>query len=252
MASALIASSFLIGWAVWLQTIELLLQSRRFSEAGDFRWSLVEKEFPKPVEILLWPFLNHHGFLVLLLVQLLASFFTCLVPAFPYMIVILWPTVFLTSLRFRGSFNGGADAMTMSVLTGFLLIFFLPYEHMQFGLYYIAFQLCFSYVRSGFEKIRRKEWRSGESLKRLLLSKYYGAPPSAARLAHSNFTKPLTWIMLVFELTFPLAAFAPTLTAPYLIVGAVFHLANVYLFGLNRFFWAWLAAYPSVWYISHR
>ena len=29
-----------------------------------------------------------------------------------------------------------------------------------------------------------------------------------------------------------------------------FHLANVYAFGLNRFLFAWLAAYPALYYCS--
>jgi len=33
-----------------------------------------------------------------------------------------------------------------------------------------------------------------------------------------------------------------------LAIGAAFHLANAFAFGLNRFLWAWLAAYPALWF----
>ena len=55
-----------------------------------------------------------------------------------------------------------------------------------------------------------------------------------------------------FELLFPLCL----LTQPTLIVGlgiaATFHFANACLFGLNRFFWIWLAAYPSLLWFQGR
>jgi hypothetical protein len=31
--------------------------------------------------------------------------------------------------------------------------------------------------------------------------------------------------------------------------GLVFHAGNAYVFGLNRFFFAWLAAYPAIYAI---
>jgi len=37
-----------------------------------------------------------------------------------------------------------------------------------------------------------------------------------------------------------------------LFVAAVFHLANACLFGLNRFFWIWPAAYPVVIWFQYR
>jgi hypothetical protein len=37
-----------------------------------------------------------------------------------------------------------------------------------------------------------------------------------------------------------------------LALAAAFHLANACLFGLNRFFWVWLAAYPSLIWLQHR
>jgi len=32
----------------------------------------------------------------------------------------------------------------------------------------------------------------------------------------------------------------------------VFHLGNACIFGLNRFFWVWLAAYPSILWLQGR
>ena len=35
-------------------------------------------------------------------------------------------------------------------------------------------------------------------------------------------------------------------------LAALFHLANAVLFGLNRFFWIWMTAYPSILWFQHR
>ena len=37
-----------------------------------------------------------------------------------------------------------------------------------------------------------------------------------------------------------------------LAVAALFHFANACLFGLNRFFWIWIAAYPSILWLNER
>jgi hypothetical protein len=36
------------------------------------------------------------------------------------------------------------------------------------------------------------------------------------------------------------------------VVAAAFHLANACLFGLNRFLWIWLAAYPPLLWFQER
>ena len=37
-----------------------------------------------------------------------------------------------------------------------------------------------------------------------------------------------------------------------LLLAAAFHLSNAMLFGLNRFFWIWLCAYPSLIWLQAR
>jgi hypothetical protein len=56
----------------------------------------------------------------------------------------------------------------------------------------------------------------------------------------------LGWTVIAWECLFPLAWLDPHLCLGMLACGAVFHAANLWVFGLNRFFWAWLAGYPAV------
>ena len=61
---------------------------------------------------------------------------------------------------------------------------------------------------------------------------------------------PLAWSVIGFECLFPLAWFDPRLCLLLMAAGAGFHLLNSYVFGLNRFLFAWLAAYPALWFCS--
>jgi hypothetical protein len=42
----------------------------------------------------------------------------------------------------------------------------------------------------------------------------------------------------------------PHMAAAYLGVAAVFHFGNFLVFGLNRFFWSWISAYPAAIYLA--
>ncbi len=61
-----------------------------------------------------------------------------------------------------------------------------------------------------------------------------------------------SWAILVFELAFPLAFASPIACTVLLCMGAAFHVANAITFGLNRFLWAWIAAYPALLYWVQR
>ena len=110
-----------------------------------------------------------------------------------------------------------------------------------------------SYFISGFVKIVNPQWRNGQALEDVFRFSAYPASEKIRGWAeHSQLPLVMSWAVIVFELLF-LFAF---LTLPTLIVGLViaasFHLANACLFGLNRFFWTWLAAYPSILWFQGR
>lgn len=61
-----------------------------------------------------------------------------------------------------------------------------------------------------------------------------------------------SWAVILFELVFPLALLNQALLITALCVAGMFHLANARLFGLNRFLWFWVAAYPSILWLQAR
>jgi hypothetical protein len=152
--------------------------------------------------------------------------------------------------------NGGSDAITLHTLIPLTVAcWFLGSPHFskagEAALGWIALQACASYFIAGLVKVRRREWLTGEVLKDFAEFDQYGLPTVVRQLAQSVYFRKLgAWAILIFELGFPVIFFAPKLALPFLGAGACFHLLNVWLFGLNRFFWAWLATYPAIWFWS--
>lgn len=175
----------------------------------------------------------------------------------------LWPAVALSGLsaislvmlhRFQGPYNGGSDRMSLLILWCVLGAQVLPnpiWREAAFG--YLAIQVTLSYFLSGAVKLRNPDWRSGQALQDVFAFSAY--PVSEALRQWSEqppFLRAASWAVILFEVAFPLALLHPALLTAALILGAGFHLANACLFGLNRFFWIWLAAYPSLLWLQGR
>lgn len=171
-----------------------------------------------------------------------------------------WPLVGLAGLsllilhRFQGPYNGGSDRMGLLALWCLTLARLLPTPALQelaFG--YLGAQLTLSYLISGGVKIVNPDWRSGRALADVF---QFSAYPVAEGL-RGWADKPrvllaMSWAVMGFELAFPLTLlWKPALIAG-LVVAGTFHLANACLFGLNRFFWTWLAVYPAILWLQGR
>lgn len=148
----------------------------------------------------------------------------------------------ITLIRFRGTFNGGSDAMFLHLLIGFAISCLSGVTN---GLGYIAAVLIYSYVSSGLKKLRRKSWRDGTALKNFLNSPHYEMTPTIQLLIRHSLIA--SWAVILFEVSFPLSLIWPH---AYIAIGILFHLGNAYAFGLNRFFWTWICAYPALAYAA--
>ena len=156
--------------------------------------------------------------------------------------------------RFQGPYNGGSDRMTLLILSCLTLAHIAPSEkwrEIAFG--YLAFQLVLSYFISGWVKIRNPDWRNGQALSDVFAFSAYPVSESLRCLSDKRqllFTA--SWAVIVFELAFPFSLASPYTLIAALGVAAAFHFSNACFFGLNRFFWAWLAAYPSIIWLQER
>ena len=156
--------------------------------------------------------------------------------------------------RFQGPYNGGSDRMGILILCSLCLTDFLtatPLKELAFG--YLALQLILSYFISGWVKIVNPDWRTGRALNDVFRFSAYPASEnlrSWANYPHILFA--MSWAVILFEIFFPLALLNQTTLYIGLLVAAMFHFSNACFFGLNRFFWIWLAAYPSLIWLQGR
>ncbi len=168
------------------------------------------------------------------------------------------PVVLALSLavlaRYDGPFNGGADRMTLLAqvcVTGAHLAPTAQWREVALG--YLAIQLVLSYAISGWVKVVNRDWRSGHALRDVFAFSAYPASEDLRGLsAHPRLLFTASWAVILFELAFPVAVMSQTLLLAALALAATFHLANAILFGLNRFVWAWIAAYPSIIWLHDR
>ena len=150
--------------------------------------------------------------------------------------------------RFQGPYNGGCDRMSLLILFCLTLAHVIPDTQWQeLALGYCAIQLVLSYFISGWVKVINPEWRNGQALQNVFAFSAYPASEHLRKWAdYPRILLIASWAVILFELLFPLTLFNQTALLIGLCIAASFHLANAYLFGLNRFFWIWLAAYPSI------
>jgi hypothetical protein len=156
--------------------------------------------------------------------------------------------------RFQGPYNGGSDRMSHLILCCLCLVYFMPtvqWREYVFG--YLALQLTLSYFISGWVKIVNPDWRSGRALQDVFQFSAYPVSESLRSWAdRPRLLWAMSWAVMLFELIFPLTLLTQATLIMGLAVAATFHFANACLFGLNRFFWIWLAAYPSILWLQHR
>lgn len=171
-----------------------------------------------------------------------------------------WPLVALCALslailqRFQGPYNGGSDRMGLLALWCLTLSQIAPtpqWREVLFG--YLGLQLTLSYLIAGGVKLMNPDWRTGRALRDVFQFSAYPVSERLRRWAdRPRVMRAMSWAVIGFELAFPLSLLSqPTLIAG-LAIAATFHLANACLFGLNRFFWTWLATYPAILWLQDR
>lgn len=156
--------------------------------------------------------------------------------------------------RFHGPYNGGSDAMTLLVLLCLWLAQLAPNRFWQeMALGYLAFQLIWSYFQSGYIKLINPDWRSGRALCDVFAFTVYPVSEQLRSLARSpRLLWVMSWVVVLFEVLFPLALLNKIALLIALGIAGLFHLANALLFGLNRFLWIWPAAYPILIWLQGR
>lgn len=246
----------IIIFALFFQSIEFLLLKESYNNKGVWQWELIKKEyyiFPKFSQFFLNFCLSYPNFLYLLILRIIIC---ALGIVFPSVLVIyfLLLSQILICLRWRGTFNGGSDYMSLIILTALALFWTFPSnETVQLlAIFYIAIQSLSSYFVAGVVKIKNVKWRTGKALKTFFNCTIFDDNNLTKLFKDNNFLLfSASWSIMLFELAAPIIFFSPNFCLSYISLAFVFHLANFYFFGLNRFIFSWLATYPALYYCSH-
>lgn len=168
------------------------------------------------------------------------------------LIGIFWIMTLLLGLRAGAD---GGDKMALVVASGaFLqclgLLTDQPTLHLA-GVLWTGGQLTIAYATSGLSKLLLAPWRNGEALAKSLSSYMWGHGWLAKVVQRRGIAIILAWGVILPELLFPLALFAPQ-SVLLAIFGLffLFHWAIAWAMGINSYPWAFAAAYPSVLMLS--
>lgn len=172
----------------------------------------------------------------------------------PWMCLALLIHALFILQRFDGPYNGGSDRMGLLILSCLCLEHFMPSLRAREAVFgYLALQVLLSYFIAGWVKLANPEWRTGRASRDVLLFSAYPASESLRAGADwPRFLRLASWAVMLFELLLPLALLSPQGLIIGLTLAALFHFVNACLFGLNRFFWFWMAAYPSLLWLQQR
>lgn len=154
----------------------------------------------------------------------------------------------LSLKRFGGPYCGGSDLMTLQLSLCMAVAESTSNTTIRFGAaIYLSIQVCLSYWQSGWVKIVNPQWRSGQALREVFAFTHYPVSEHTRRWAqYPRLLWLMGWLIMLVEFLFPLSVYHRAAFFAALIFMGLFHLANVWLFGLNRFFWIWLATYPTL------
>jgi len=235
----------LSGLLALIQGVEFLFMRKAWSDRGVWAWPTLAKEL-SPLAL----FLNEKSFLLLNVIRLIIACGAILWPNFWSVGALLIIHV-LTVVRWLGSFNGGSDYMNSLVLLFTWIGLLFPASMGAVCLWYITLQLCFSYFKAGWIKFKNRKWRRGEAIPQFVLSPIYSQDRVLAWIFKSRpLAFALSWMTIIFELLFPVALLDTRIATLFMAIGFVFHLGNAYVFGLNRFVFAWASAYPALYWCA--
>lgn len=252
LAEAWRLSQLLLAWSLFVQVLEYLRMDDATQADGLWSWALQRRDIPREWQrqVLDHLYAPHvHRLHLWLRLGLLIAWLVH--SANPLWISLLFGSQLTLFVRWRGAFNGGSDFLTLVALTGqlagtWLHHLFAAEWAWQAGLWYVSLQAITSYFISGWVKWLRPEWRRGEAMTIFLNAAIYGPLPPAHPLRSLWLARLGSWAFMGWECVFPLALLQPGLALVFCGVAAVFHFLVFWYFGLNRFFWAWIAAFPAI------
>ena len=249
---AIRAIELLFAWSLSIQTLEYLRMRPATQGNGLWVWSIQRQDVPNQwMRKFLDSLFTPQAFTALLVLRLLALVSLVFQGCHLLNIGFLFVSNLALLIRWRGAFNGGSDFMTLVVLTGLLIAQVVShFSSSEFGwragFWYIAIHSITSYFMSGSVKLLQREWRNGSAMTIFLNAAIHGPLGSGHWLRKPRLATQSSWAFMVWESLAPLALLDARLAVLFCLIASLFHFLVFWYFGLNRFFWAWLATFPAI------
>jgi hypothetical protein len=169
-----------------------------------------------------------------------------------FLIVIL---LFNMLFSYRNSIGReGADYIHNILCFSLLIVFLFKNQKLieEYSLIFIAVQALFSYWASGMFKLISPAWRNGIAIYTIFNLKTWGNRRLSIMVERNNYWlgKIFSWLVILLLVLTPFSTLlSPAYCMCFLAGCAIFHLANAFIMGLNKFFWAFIATYPAIIYL---
>jgi len=242
----------LFALSAGIQTLEYLRMRPAMNQHGLWAWTIQRQDIPNAMAQKMFDGLFAEKiFTSLLWARLLALTSLVFLGANLGNVTFLFISNLLVLIRWRGAFNGGSDFMTLVVLTGLLISQWVAYfENSELGwracFWYITIQSMTSYFVSGAVKLLRPEWRNGSAMTIFLNAAIHGPLRENHLLRNAHLAALGSWTFILWECAAPLALLDARLAVVFCAIATFFHFLVFWFFGLNRFFWAWMASFPAI------
>ena len=254
----------ILSVGLFISTMEYIKKIQIFSSTGLLSWNVMQLRWEKKDQgsffSPLFRLFNEKGLAIIFGLRCLIIFgllFFPLETTYGWILVGLLGCSLLASsmITFYGS--DGSDQMNMLII---ITLFFCHFPMIAgsrlaiIGLWFIGLQTCLSYTVAGIAKLASAEWRASTAIKDVFSTKTYGTRWAAVLLKkYPGINVFLCWNVMIMETLFPLCLILPfNYALIFIIWGFMFHLLTAIIMGLNSFFWAFMAAYPALFYINHQ
>lgn len=254
-------SATLLGVGRILFAMECIWLFQEYGRGGMFDWNVLRQRSVfkgRIIQVLSDWVYRDRGMKILILIHVLIGLWLMISFVIPNKFVTLglWFAVSGNVVIFLRSPVGqeGSDQMTIIVSVALACGGMLgKFDGVLFVCHlFIAGQLILSYFVAGVAKVFGPLWRSGYAIEKILSSECFGAPRVGEWLSsRKTISKLICWSVIIFECSFPLILFLPVNWVwTFLGIALMFHVGNAILMGLNGFLWPFVAAYPSILYVT--
>ena len=246
---------------VLVSSLEMLAVRRHYGSGGLFSWEFHKARLSASGKRRLsgvgGVLFEHPGVLLLFVVRILAA---CSIPFIltnrvylPAAAAVIAVVSMLLTVRGTDGRNGADEMCTIIFASLSLTLLSDNALVWKAGLWFLALQLNLSYVTSGIYKARERGWWDGSYLRMAFRTEAYGNEglwkllgerPLVGRVASAA--------VILLECGFFLSLIIPLdYSWPILAAGALFHIGNAVISGLNTFVWSYLALYPALVFCNH-